>query len=62
MEKLKVHALLAALTGVIGALLVVYMITVEGEPGALPLLLIVLGGGGYAITRTRMRSHYRRPQ
>lgn len=55
--KLKVHTLLSALTIVIGALLMTYMIYVESEPGALPLLLVVGGTGWYFITRARIRSH-----
>jgi len=52
----KVHALLSALTVLIGVALLIYMVTVEDEPGALPLLLIVVGSGWYLITRNRFRS------
>ncbi|HYE95295.1 MAG TPA: hypothetical protein VD962_03740 [Rubricoccaceae bacterium] len=55
-QKLKVHAILSATLTVAGAILLVYMITVESEPGAIPLLLIVLGVGWYLLTRARMRS------
>ena len=42
---------------VIGLVLMAWMIYAESEPGALPLLL-VLGGGGWAVvTRARCRSH-----
>jgi hypothetical protein len=51
-----VHALLFALTVLIGVALLIYMVTVEDEPGALPLLLIVVGSGWYLITRERFRS------
>jgi hypothetical protein len=34
----------------------IYMISVEGEPGAIPLLLIVGGTGWYFISRTRPQS------
>jgi hypothetical protein len=53
----KVHALLSALTVLIGVALLIYMVTVEDEPGAVPLLLIVVGSGWYFITRARFRSH-----
>lgn len=49
----KMHAVLSALTVAVGVLLLVYMVTVEGEPGALPLLLILLGSGWYFTTRAR---------
>jgi len=52
----KVHALLSALTVFIGVALLIYMVTVENEPGAIPLLLIVVGSGWYLITRNRFRS------
>ncbi len=47
---------MALLTIVIGVVLLIMMIVVEREPGALPLLLIVSGLGCYGITRVRMRS------
>jgi hypothetical protein len=53
----RVHALLSALTVLIGVALLIYMVTVEDEPGALPLLLIVVGSGWYFVTRNRFRSH-----
>ena len=37
----------------IGALLMGYMITVEGEPGLLPLVLVVGGLSGLALARRR---------
>ena len=37
----------------IGALLMGYMITVEGEPGLLPLALVVGGLSGLALARRR---------
>lgn len=57
-EKRKVHKVLSLLTIVTGAILMAYMIVVENEPGAIPLLLIVLGTGWYFITRARTRSHH----
>lgn len=55
-DKLKVHTLLSALTVIVGASLVTYMMYVESEPGLIPLLLTVCGIGWYLITRVRLRS------
>lgn len=55
-ETLKVHAILSAMVLVMGAVLLVYMVTVESEPGALPLLLVLLSAGWHLITRARIRS------
>ena len=55
-KKLKLHATLAALVVVLGAVLLTYMIAVEGEPGALPLGLTAFGIGWYLVTRARRRS------
>jgi hypothetical protein len=52
----KVHALMSVLTVLLGVALLIYMVTVEDEPGAIPLLLIVVGSGWYLITRERFRS------
>lgn len=41
----------------LGLVLLSYMITMEDEPGALPLLLVLIGSGGYAISRYRMHKH-----
>ena len=59
LEKLWVHKVLSVLTIAIGLLLMTYMITVESEPGAIPLLLVVVGTGWYFITRRRTQSHPR---
>ncbi|HEX9953372.1 MAG TPA: hypothetical protein VGB53_16495 [Rubricoccaceae bacterium] len=55
--KLKVHTILSVLTFVTGLLLLIYMVSVESEPGALPLLLVVVGTVWYVVTRARIRSH-----
>lgn len=52
----KAHAVLAALTVALGVVLLAYMVVVESEPGAIPLLLIVLGSAWYVVTRRRARS------
>lgn len=40
----------------LGLALLVYMVTVEDEPGALPLAMIVLGSLWHFVDRTRLRS------
>jgi hypothetical protein len=55
-NKLRTHTLLATLTLVIGLMLMIYMVNVESEPGAIPLLLIACGIGWHLITRARIRS------
>jgi dipeptide/tripeptide permease len=57
METQAVHRLLSALILMTGVLLMAYMISVESEPGAIPLFLIVLGTGWYATARFQHRSH-----
>ena len=37
----------------IGLALLAWMVAFEGEPGALPLLLVAVGGGGYVAARRR---------
>lgn len=54
-EKLRLHKLISVLVIIIGCMLMIYMIYVEDEPGAIPLLLIVAGSGWYFITRYRIR-------
>jgi hypothetical protein len=39
----------------IGLALLAYMIPVEGEPGALPLGLVLFGTIGYVVSRVRLR-------
>jgi hypothetical protein len=56
-KKLKTHRLLSLLMIIIGLVLMVFMIRTESEPGALPLLLVVLGIAWHVITWRRMRSH-----
>ncbi len=38
-----------------GLFLMIYMINVESEPGALPLLLVLIGTGWFFITLYRSR-------
>lgn len=55
-NNLKIHTLLSALTIIFGFALLIFMIVVEDEPGAIPLLLIVCGAGWYFITRHRIQT------
>ena len=52
----KAQKTVSAVIGAIGLALLVMMITTEGEPGALPLGLILIGVIGYITGRMRERS------
>ena len=52
-----IQAVLSAVTVVVGVVLLAYMVTVESEPGAIPLLLIAAGTGWFLVTRRRARAH-----
>lgn len=52
----KMHKALSAVLAMIGLALVVMMIAMEGELGALPLGLILLGAIGYVTGWMRQRS------
>ncbi len=54
-----VETLISSLILVIGIVLLIYMISVESEPGALPLLLVVVGLGWLVATRIRARARHR---
>ena len=53
LEKLKVQQSLSALTIVIGFVLMSGKIYADSEPGAIPILLVVLGTGWYLVARVR---------
>lgn len=57
-KKLKMHSLLSILTIVFGVALLIFMIVVENEPGAIPLFLIVVGTSWYFINRYRLQSKH----
>ena len=59
LEKLKVHKILSVLTIASGFVLMLGKIYADSEPGAIPILLVVLGIGWYFITRVRNRSHHK---
>lgn len=55
---MKLQRWLAATVFALGVVLMAMMITLESEPGALPLLMVVLGGGGWWIARRRARRRH----
>jgi hypothetical protein len=54
-RRLLVHSVLSMLVTAVGVALLIYMITVEDEPGAVPLALIALGIGWFIFARARLR-------
>jgi hypothetical protein len=59
LEKLKVQKILSALTIAIGLVLMSGKIYADSEPGAIPILLVVLGTGWYLLSRVRAGSRRR---
>ena len=57
--KLPVQILLSMLTILVGVVLLAYMILVEDEPAAVPLLLIASGVGWLVVARAQMRPRRR---
>lgn len=53
-KKIKAQGRISIGVLVVGLILMTYMITVEDEPGALPLLLVAGGTAGYFISRYRL--------
>lgn len=54
-QKLKLSKMLSVLTILLGTALMIYMITVEDEPGALPLILIIIGIVWFIINRYQIK-------
>ncbi|WP_234572394.1 hypothetical protein [Rhodohalobacter sp. 614A] len=54
--KLRIQILLSILIIVLGIALMLIKIVTDSEPGAIPLLLIVLGTAWYFVTRNQMRT------
>ena len=57
--KARAQRSVSALIGAIGLALTVIMIATEGEPGALPLGLILIGVVGYVTGRMREKAALR---
>ncbi|MDP3446292.1 MAG: hypothetical protein Q8T08_25825 [Ignavibacteria bacterium] len=60
-NKLKMHRIISLIIIVIGILLMMMKIFEDSEPGAIPLLLIIVGAGWYLKTRARIRSQQIKP-
>jgi hypothetical protein len=54
-QKLKLQKILSLIIIMLGIALLTYMVIVEDEPGAIPLLMIVTGTGWYFLTRSRIK-------
>ena len=59
LEKLKVQKILSGLTVAIGLVLMSGKVYADSEPGAIPILLVVLGTGWYLLARVRAGSRRR---
>lgn len=53
---LRINRILSLITFLLGAILIIYMITVEGELGALPLALLFIGAIWALIVFYKIRS------
>ncbi|MDR9414933.1 MAG: hypothetical protein RI564_01525 [Gracilimonas sp.] len=53
-KKLKMQSLLAKITIVLGLTFLIFMIVVEGEPGAITLALISTGSFWYFLIRSKI--------
>jgi hypothetical protein len=58
-QKLKLQKIFSIVIILMGIALLSYMVAVEDEPGAIPLLMILTGTGWYFITRSRIKSIHR---
>jgi hypothetical protein len=59
-QKLKINRALASFTVLLGVVLIIYMIKVEDEPGALPLLLVITGAIWLLTVQYRIKRHLRK--
>jgi uncharacterized membrane protein YdjX (TVP38/TMEM64 family) len=58
-QKLKVYTTLSAVCMLVGVLLMIYMIKVEDEPGALPLFLIITGAVWFTVSQIKIKKQVR---
>jgi hypothetical protein len=58
-QKLKAHTTLSAVFMLIGVLLMIYIIRVEDEPGALPLFLIITGTVWFTVNQIKIKKQVR---
>lgn len=54
-QKLKYHRVFSILTILTGVILMTYMITVEDEPGLLPILLVTIGSVWLIFIQTKLK-------
>lgn len=54
-----IYTILSVLTILIGVLLIIYMIKVEDEPGALPLFLIIIGTVWFVVNQVQIKKRRR---
>jgi hypothetical protein len=54
-HKLKIYTTLSVLMMLFGLILMIYMIKVEDEPGALPLFLMVIGIVWFIVNRVKIK-------
>lgn len=54
-RNLKINQILSCVSILIGIILLAYMIKVEGEPGALPLFLIVAGAVWFFMVQYKVK-------
>lgn len=58
-EKLRLHKIISIAITLVGIAMMIVMMVVENEPGALSLLLIVVGAGWYLVARTQLLLSYK---
>lgn len=54
-QHLRIYKALSGITILLGVLLLTFMITVESEPGALPLFLLLFGSIWYLIIQYKIK-------
>lgn len=59
-QSLKISRVFSIITIVLGLILLIYMIKVEDEPGALPLFLILVGTVWFFVNRGRIKRQVRK--
>ncbi len=57
-KAVKFLRILSIISLLIGVILMVFMITVEDEPGALPLLLILIGSAWFTINQFKIKKYH----
>lgn len=56
-KKLKTYRLLSIIVMLLGAALLAFMVTVEGEPGAIPLFLCLTGIISFLFIQKKINAH-----